>query len=75
MESNLISQAIQDVGLAELARRLGVTYQAIRKWERKGCLPRTEWTGETSYAATIETLTERRITRDALLVRPVASAA
>ena len=35
MEQNIISQAIEIVGLAKLAKALGVTYQAIRKWETK----------------------------------------
>lgn len=67
MEPNLISQAIEIVGLAKLARALGVTYQAIRKWEARGRLPRTEWTGETDYAALIEAETEGRITKVDLL--------
>jgi transcriptional regulator with XRE-family HTH domain len=67
MEPNLISKAVEIVGLAELARRLGVTYQAIRKWEAKGRLPRTEWTGETNYSTLIEVATEGRVTRSALL--------
>lgn len=67
METNLISQAIKDVGLAELARRLGVTYQAIRKWEARGRLPRTEWTGETNYSRLIDEATDGRVSRNALL--------
>ena len=67
MESNLISKAIEIVGLANLARTLGVTYQAIRKWEAKGRLPRTEWTGETNYAALIEVATEGQVPRTSLL--------
>jgi DNA-binding transcriptional regulator YdaS (Cro superfamily) len=34
MSKNPVSKAIESVGLQELARRLGVTYQAVRKWER-----------------------------------------
>lgn len=36
----------------EINRRIDrpVTYQAVLKWARLGKLPRTEWTGETSYA-------------------------
>lgn len=67
MEHNLISQAIEIVGLAKLARFLGVTYQAIRKWEAKGRLPRTEWTGETDYASLIEQATEGKVSKVALL--------
>lgn len=31
---NPVTQAIERVGLQELARRCGVTYQAVRKWEK-----------------------------------------
>lgn len=67
MEQNFISQAIEIVGLAKLAGALGVTYQAIRKWEAKGRLPRTEWTGETGYAELIEAATEGKVSKAALL--------
>lgn len=69
MEANLITKAIEIVGLQKLARSLGVTYQAIRKWEAKGRLPRTEWTGETDYAAQIEQATEGKVPK-ALLLAP-----
>jgi DNA-binding transcriptional regulator YdaS (Cro superfamily) len=75
MEQNLISQAIEIVGLAKLAKALGVTYQAIRKWETKGRLPRTEWTGETDYAALIEVATEGKVLKAALLSMPTRTAA
>ena len=58
--------AIERIGLQPLSRGLGVTYQAVRKWQRKG-LPRTEWTGETDYARQIEQLTAGEVTRDELL--------
>ena len=32
---NPISRAIELVGLNELAKRMGVTYQAVRYWERE----------------------------------------
>jgi DNA-binding transcriptional regulator YdaS (Cro superfamily) len=64
---NLITQTIEIVGLGTLAARLGVSYQAVRKWERAQCLPRTEHTGETRYAEIIETLTAGKVTREALL--------
>jgi len=73
MDANLISKAVEIVGLAELARKLGVTYQAIRKWEKKGRLPRTEWTGETAYAAAIEQATQGKVTKEQLLAPPKAA--
>ena len=75
MEQNLISQAVEIVGLAKLARILGVTYQAIRKWEAKGRLPRTEWTGETDYASLIEEATEGKVLKARLLAVPSRKAA
>ena len=53
MNTSPITKAIKAVGLQPLAKACGVTYQALRKWEMKGRLPRTEWTGETDYAAKI----------------------
>jgi len=29
------------------------SYQAVKKWEKNGKLPRTEWSGETNYAEKI----------------------
>lgn len=64
-----LTKAIELVGLAELARGLGVTYQAVRKWEAAGRLPRTEWTGETEYAERIVKLTGGQVERGQLLKR------
>jgi DNA-binding transcriptional regulator YdaS (Cro superfamily) len=75
MTANHITKAIAIVGLSPLARALGVTYQAVRKWERANCLPRTEWTGETCYAQTIERLTEGQIKAKQMLRRPTRIAA
>lgn len=44
---NPISKAIEIVGLSKLAAGLGLTHQAVRKWEREQRLPRTDATGET----------------------------
>ncbi len=73
MSENLISQAIEIVGLRPLAQGLRKpdgtcpTYQAVMKWRKAGHLPRTEWTGETTYAEQIEVLTGRKVKRKALL--------
>ena len=66
-----LSRAIEVVGLQDLARGLGVTYQAIRKWEAAGRLPRTEWTGETNYIDRIVELSGGAVSRDELLRMPV----
>lgn len=57
-----ISRAIAIAGLQEIATACEVTYQAVRKWERARKLPRTEWTGETTYAAKIARATGWRVT-------------
>jgi DNA-binding transcriptional regulator YdaS (Cro superfamily) len=65
---NPITRAISDVGgVGRLATALGVTYQAIRKWERAGRLPRTDLTGETRYAAEIARVTRGHVSEDELL--------
>lgn len=69
---NLITRAIDIAGLSELSKACGVTYQAVRKWEKAGRLPRTEWTGETNHAAAIEKATSGAVTRTELL-QPVAA--
>lgn len=67
MKANLITKAISLAGLTPLARACGVTYQSVRRWEAKGSLPRTDWTGETDYARRIEEATKGAVTRDELL--------
>ncbi len=62
-----LDRAIELVGLQTLARECGVTYQAVRKWQRAGRMPRTEWTGESSYSQVIERLTAGAVTPQALL--------
>lgn len=62
-----LSLAIKSVGLTTLAKQLGVSHQAVRKWERAGRMPRTEWTGETDYCQRIERLTDGAVSRDQLL--------
>ncbi|CAI1213474.1 TPA: hypothetical protein SMI16_002280 [Serratia liquefaciens] len=48
---NEVKKAIKAVGgpakAAEICER---SVTAIQKWQSKGCLPRTEYTGKTNYA-------------------------
>lgn len=44
-----------------------VTYQAVKKWAARGRLPRTEWTGESHYAAAIEQITNGIVSQSDLL--------
>ena len=62
-----IEDAVRLVGLARLARELNLTHQAVRRWQRAGRLPRTEWTGETAYSDRIQCLTGGAVTRERLL--------
>jgi hypothetical protein len=79
METNLITYAIELAGPARLAglKRIAhacglKSYQSVLKWEAAGCLPRTEWTGETNYAEAIEQVTDGKVTRKALLKQRAA---
>ena len=67
--STPLETAIGILGLSVVARALGVTHQAVRKWQRAGRMPRTEWTGETSYSEIIEEQTQRRVTKAQLLAK------
>lgn len=71
MTTNLITKAIEIIGLSKLAHQCSVSYQAVKKWEKNGCLPRTEWTGETNYASIIERFTNKEITSEQLLAKRV----
>ncbi len=78
MEHNILSGAIEVVGLKEVAAACGVSYQAVRKWESKNRFPRTEFTGETDYAARIAAACkaadpQSQITREALLGLPAVT--
>ncbi|WP_051529180.1 hypothetical protein [Teredinibacter turnerae] len=46
-------------GPVEVGKACGVTYQAVQKWARNG-LPRTDYTGETSYAIKIVEMVQAR---------------
>ena len=67
VDTNLITAAISKIGLQKLATACGVTYQAIRKWERNGRLPYTDATGQTDYAGIIERESSGELAKDQLL--------
>lgn len=69
--TNPVTLAIDHLGLTPLARACGVSYQAVRKWQRLGRFPRTEWTGETDYIACVlqaAAKLEKPLSREQLLV-------
>lgn len=48
---NAIAFAFEAVGgIGAAAKACGRSYQALNKWRLAGCLPRTDYTGETNYA-------------------------
>lgn len=73
--ANLITKAIEIAGLLPIAKECGVTYQAVRKWEEQGRMPRTEWTGETNHSEKIELITDGKVSRAQLLKWGVSTAA
>lgn len=65
---NPMQKAISAVGgRTKAASLLGISYVAVRKMEEKGSLPRTDYTGETSYAQTLASNSNGLITRDWLM--------
>lgn len=48
---NAIAFAFEAVGgIGAAAKVCGRSYQALSKWRKAACLPRTDYTGETKYA-------------------------
>lgn len=58
--------AVDIVGLQKAAKLCGVTYPAVSKWLKSG-LPRTEWSGESSYAQKLAEATGGRVTAEEML--------
>lgn len=61
--TNPVSTAIDLVGLSPLAKACGVTYQAVRKWERLWPTQRVDW----RRARQIVLATQGRVTIQDLL--------
>lgn len=65
---NAISTAIGAVGgPVAAAKACGIRRQAIDKWLAKGVLPRTDYTGETSYADLLAKASDGLFTAEWLL--------
>jgi len=66
MSENYITAVIDAAGLIKVARACGKTYQAVRGWEARGHLPRSDYTGETRYAEILSDLVDGRVTVEQL---------
>ncbi|MBM0876630.1 hypothetical protein [Acinetobacter pittii] len=65
---NPIQLAIEAVGgRTNASLLLGISYNAVRKMEEKGVLPRTDYTEETSYSKILADNSEGKITKEWLL--------
>lgn len=62
-----LKNAFEFFGPYRLARICKVSGPAVYKWKKRGCLPRTEWTGETCYAELIEKASGGHFAKDELL--------
>jgi hypothetical protein len=72
---NALQKAIDGLGPYKIAKLVQRRGPSIYKWRESGRLPRTEWTGETNYAAAIVEAckgTEFECTREQLLQLPAA---
>lgn len=76
-QPNTLRKAINETpgktsGVASIC---GVSVRAVYKWIQSGRLPRTDYTGETSYASKIAEASEGNISADWLLQEPLKEAA
>ncbi|AFJ47293.1 helix-turn-helix transcriptional regulator [Shimwellia blattae] len=64
--SNL-GEIIKYIRVPVVAEVCGRSPRAIYKWMRSGCLPRTEWTGETDYARRISVASDGKYSPEQIL--------
>lgn len=65
---NPIQIAVEAVGgRTNASLLLGISYNAVRKMEEKGVLPRTDYTEETSYSKILADNSDGKITKEWLL--------
>ena len=62
-----IKKAVKIIGLIELGRRLGITYQSISGWVDRDKIPDKEYCGKTLYSAAIEYHTDGEVTIEDIL--------
>lgn len=67
-----LETAISQVGGASAAARIiGKSAMTVSKWRKRGALPKTEYTGETSYAEALAAASDGQFTAEWL--REIAS--
>ena len=62
-----LNKAIRLVGLIDLAKGLGISYQSISRWQLINRMPDTEYSCRTNHAIKIEKLTGGEVTVSDLL--------
>ena len=64
---SIFSEILRDVGLRKVAEVTNRSLRQIYKWERNNTLPRSEYTGETSFAEAIASCSEGKYTAKQIL--------
>jgi hypothetical protein len=57
-----LNKAHKLLGKVNLAKQLGISYQAIDRWYLQNRMPATEYNGRTQYSKKIQELTEGAVT-------------
>ena len=70
-----VSTVIDEVGLSKVAAACQRSPSTVHKWKTRNKLPRTEWTGETAYAARIAELHGGVSAEELLQITPSAATA
>ncbi|MHA7847145.1 helix-turn-helix domain-containing protein [Serratia sp. D1N4] len=64
MQNLTLGDVIRDIRVSVVAGACGLTPKAVYKWIKRGSLPRTDFTGETSYAKKIASASGGRYTEE-----------
>lgn len=67
MQTLTLGDVIKTVRVSVVASACGLSPKAVYKWIDRGTLPRTDFTGETSYAEQIATVSNGKYTKSQIL--------
>ncbi|EMG5651511.1 Cro/Cl family transcriptional regulator [Citrobacter freundii] len=67
MQPKNLGDIIKQIRVPVVAQACGRTPRAIYKWINSGCLPRTDYTGETGYASKIAAASGGQFTENQIL--------